>query len=110
VTARDEIVSVDPTAHRATVIGHLPAAFAHTAGVVLDGTFYVLGGRGDALGSQRRAILAIDPASGRVRPAGRLPVALSDLSATVVGGRIVVVGGKDAGGTVHGDVWTLAPR
>lgn len=80
---------------------------AHAAGASLGGTFYVLGGRGDGLSSQRREILAIDPASGRVRPAGQLPIALSDLSAASFGGRVWVVGGRDAAGTVHDEAWAL---
>src|SRR6185503_19781203 len=108
-TARDEILSVDPRRHRVRVIGRLPAPLAHAAGAALGPTFYVLGGRGDATGSQRRAIWAID-AKGSVRRAGRLPVALSDLSAVASGGRLVVVGGRDPSGTVHGEVYALAPR
>src|SRR5438105_15374820 len=37
-TARREIVSVDPVAHRARVIGLLPRPLAHAAGLALDGT------------------------------------------------------------------------
>jgi N-acetylneuraminic acid mutarotase len=108
-TARREVVSVDLAAHRARVIGHLPAPLAHAAGAMLRGTAYVLGGRGDATTSQRRTILAIDPATGRVRRAGHLPVALSDLSATSLRGRVMVVGGRDPAGKVHDEVWELAP-
>jgi len=108
-TARDEILSVDPRRHRVRVIGRLPAPLAHAAGAALGPTFYVLGGRGDATGSQRRTIWAID-AKGSVRRAGRLPVALSDLSAVASGGRLIVVGGRDRSGTVHGEVYALAPR
>ena len=93
------------------VLGRLPAPLAHAAGAALGKTFYVLGGRGDSLagqtardlGDRRRAAAACGGP-------GRLPVALSDLSAVAVGGRVVVVGGRDAGGGVHDEVWTLAPR
>jgi YVTN family beta-propeller protein len=107
--ARDEIVSVDPVRHRARVIGHLPARLAHAAGAALDGTFYVVGGRGDGTASQRRGIWAIDPATGHVRPAGRLPTALSDLAATAAGGRLLVAGGRDAHAGVHRELLELAP-
>jgi YVTN family beta-propeller protein len=90
------------------VIGHLPARLAHAAGAALGNVFYVLGGRGDATASQRRAIWAIDPATGRVRPAGRLPTALSDLGAVAAGDRLLVVGGRDAGGGVHHELLELA--
>jgi hypothetical protein len=69
----------------------------------------VIGGRGDALGSQRAAILSVDPATGRVARAGHLPVALSDTGAAAVGSRIVVVGGRDARGGVHDEIRELAP-
>ena len=105
--ARDEIVRVDPARHRARVIGRLPAAFAHAAGAGLDGTFYVLGGRGDGATSQRRGILAIDPRNGRVRPAGRLPYPLSDLAAVADRSRLLVVGGRDAHGVVHRELLEL---
>jgi YVTN family beta-propeller protein len=108
-TARAEILSVDPRRHRVRVIGRLPAPLAHAGGAALAGTFYVLGGRGDATDGQRRGIWAIRP-SGSVRPAGRLPVALSDFGAVAHGGRIVVVGGRDRRGTVHGEAYELAPR
>jgi hypothetical protein len=92
------------------VLARLSGPLSHAAGAAVGGTFFVLGGRGDSLSSQRATILAIDPATGRVRQAGRLPVALSDLSATTVGGNIVVVGGRDPSGRVHGQVWTMQPR
>jgi len=106
-TARDEIVSVDPARHRARVVGHLRAPLAHAAGATLAGTFYVLGGRGDGLTSQRRGIWAIDPASGRVRAAGALPVALSDLGAVASGSQLVVAGGRDPRGIVHRELLEL---
>jgi YVTN family beta-propeller protein len=106
--ARDEILSVDPARHRVRVIGHLPARLAHAAGAALGNTFYVLGGRGDATTSQRRAIWAIDPQTGRVRAAGRLPTALSDLSAVAAGNRLLVAGGRDARGGVHRQLLDLA--
>jgi hypothetical protein len=74
------------------------------------GTFFVLGGRGDALNSQRAGIWAVDPVTHRVRQAGRLPVALSDVGAAASGERILVAGGRDAGGRVHGQLWTLEAR
>jgi hypothetical protein len=92
------------------VVSHLPSPLAHAAGAALGGNFYVLGGRGDALDSQRAAIWALDPTTRRLRHAGRLPVALSDLSAAAVGRHLVVVGGRDAAGTVHDERWTLRAR
>jgi hypothetical protein len=104
------VLSIDPARHRVRVIGHLPHPLAHAAGAALGATFYVLGGRGDALDSQRAAIWAIDARTGRVRRAGRLPSALSDAGAIAAGRRILVAGGRDARGGVHRELWELAPR
>jgi hypothetical protein len=92
------------------VIGHLPARLAHAAGAAIGGTFYVLGGRGDALDSQRSAILAVDPASGRVTRAGRLPEPLSDLSAASFPDHVAVVGGRDLLGHARDEIWSLRAR
>ena len=69
--------------------------------MALAGTFYVLGGRGDSLTSQRSTIYAIDPATGSIHSAGRLSAALSDLTAVASGGKVLVIGGRDASGRVH---------
>jgi YVTN family beta-propeller protein len=106
--ARDEILSVDPARGGVRVIGHLPTRLAHAAGAALGNTFYVLGGRGDAPTSQRRAIWAVDPATGYVRAAGRLPMALSDLGAVTAGDRLLVAGGRDSRGGVHRELLALA--
>ena len=90
--ARREVLEIDPASHRVRVIARLPSVVAHAAGAVLDGTFYVLGGRGDTPNSQRATIWAVDLASHRLRRAGRLPRPLSDLAAVTVGHRIIVAG------------------
>ena len=102
------ILRFDPGSGRVRRIGTLPAPLTHAAGLALGGRFYVVGGRGDDLSSQRSAILSIDVASGRVRHAGRLPVALSDAGAASLGRNAIVVGGRDAQGIVHDEVWRLA--
>jgi YVTN family beta-propeller protein len=106
--AVSDVLRFDPATGRVRRIARLPAAVTHAAGVALGGRFYVVGGRGDGLSSQRRAILSVDPASGRVRRAGRLPVALSDLGASTVGDHAVVLGGRDRQGTVHDGIYRLA--
>jgi hypothetical protein len=108
VHARREILRIDPATRRVTRIGRLPQPLAHAAGAVLNGTFYLFGGRGDVAASARRTIWAIDPATGRTRRAGRLPLALSDLSAATLGRRIMVVGGRGADGQVAGRVLEYA--
>jgi hypothetical protein len=81
-------------------IGRLPHPLTHAAAGVLGSTVYVIGGRGDALGTPTASILAIDSASGRVRSAGRLPRALSDLTAVSQPGAIELFGGRTATATV----------
>jgi hypothetical protein len=109
-TARREVLSFDPRTRRLRVIARLPAPVTHAAGASLNGRFYVLGGRGDTLNSQRSAILAVDPASGRVTRAGRLPEPLSDLSAGSFPDRVVVVGGRDLLGRARDEIWSLKAR
>jgi N-acetylneuraminic acid mutarotase len=108
--ARREIVEVDPATHRVRVVGRLPAPLAHAAGVALGGTFYILGGRGDALNGQQARIWGFDPVTRDLRRAGRLPVALSDLAAVADGDHVVAVGGRDRQGRVHAERWTFRPR
>jgi hypothetical protein len=109
VHARDEIVRVDPTRRRASVIGHLPVALSHVAGAVLGRKMYLFGGRTDA-GTARRTIWAVDTRNGRVKSAGRLPAALSDAAAITSGDRIVLVGGRTAAGRVSDRAVELALR
>ena len=106
VHARDEIVRVDPTRHRATVIGRIPAALSHLAGTVLGRTLYLFGGRSDA-GTARRTIWGVDTRSGRVKAVGRLPFGLSDAAAITTGDRILLVGGRTTAGRVSDRVWEL---
>ena len=109
-SAQRDILRFDPATGRVRTIGSLPNPTTHAAGVALDGRFYVVGGRGDDLSSQRSTILSVDPSNGKVRHAGRLPTALSDLGGATVGSHAVVVGGKDAQGQVHDQVLKLAIR
>jgi DNA-binding beta-propeller fold protein YncE len=108
--ARREIVEVDPVAHKARVVGHLPQALAHAAGVGLNGSFYILGGRTDSLTGQQSAIYAFDPATHRLRHAGHLPQPLSDLAAVADNGAIVVAGGRDRAGKAQSRRFTLRPE
>jgi hypothetical protein len=106
--AQREILRFDPTSGRVEAIGRLPGELTHAPAVALDGSAYVLGGRGSAAGSLTPEILAIDPASGRVTRVGRLPAALSDAAAAVIGGRVVLVGGQSVSGT-ESSIYSLAP-
>jgi len=83
-------------------IGRLPQPLTHAAAATLGSFVYVVGGRGDNLGSQTAAVWSIDPVTGAVRRAGRLREPLSDTAAVAVGGSIVVAGGLSPTGTVAG--------
>ncbi len=107
VVAQRAILSFDPASDTVRQIGALPVATTHAAGASLNGRFYVLGGRGENLSSQRRSILAIDPTSGVVRPAGRLPQPLSDPGVASLPGRIVLVGGRNPAGVVSDEALSL---
>jgi N-acetylneuraminic acid mutarotase len=109
VTARREVLSIDPATHRVRVIARLPRPLAHAAGAELGGLFYVIGGRSDALDGQRAAIWAIDPRSPRPRRAGRLPLELSDMAAVRTRGELLAVGGRDRLGRARAEVWRLRP-
>jgi len=69
---------------------------------------YLVGGRGNDLGSQTADVLSIDPRTGAVRRAGRLPQPLSDTAALSIGGGILVAGGLAPTTTVAG-VGELVP-
>jgi N-acetylneuraminic acid mutarotase len=88
----------------------LPRPLTHSSAATLNGTVYLLGGRGALQSTQTARILAIDPKTGQVRKAGRLPRAVSDAGAATVGGHILLAGGRDAAGAARDDVLRLVPR
>jgi hypothetical protein len=104
-TASRDIYRFDPATGTLASIGLLPRALTHAAAAALAGTMFVFGGRGSSPSSATRRILAIAP-GGDVRQVGLLPVALSDLAAAALDGHIVLAGGRDAGGRVHGAIFT----
>ena len=75
----------------------------HAAGVALDGSLLIIGGRGEREGTQHASILAVSP-SGTVTVAGRLPEGLSDVAAVALGGPVIVAGGVDRRGRLHSGV------
>jgi N-acetylneuraminic acid mutarotase len=87
----------------------MPAAREHVGGTVLDGRFYVLGGRdprSDALGTATR----FDPESGEWESLPPLRVAAGGLEAVTDGGAVLALGGgDDRGGTVTGAVQRYEP-
>ncbi|MCG8422311.1 MAG: kelch repeat-containing protein [Proteobacteria bacterium] len=73
----------------------LPQPSDHLVGGVVDGVFYVIGGRDGTIGSITGQVVAFDPAT----PDGwttraAMPTPRGGMAAGVVGGKILVVGGE----------------
>jgi N-acetylneuraminic acid mutarotase len=98
--ASDAIYRFDPATGRVAQIGRLPASITHAGAATLGSFAYLVGGRGDNLGSQTANVWSIDPRTGAVRRAGRLPEPLSDTGVLSIDGAIVVVGGLSPASTV----------
>ncbi len=93
------IYSFDPASASVQKLGHLRHAITHGSAATLDGTVYLVGGRGDSLDSQTSAIWAINPLTGAVHRAGHLPQPLSDAGVVAIGNAIVVAGGRSPSAT-----------
>jgi hypothetical protein len=113
-TATDDIQEIDPTTHRATVIGHLPQALYGAAAFVIDGVVYVAGGQSPG-GPTLTDITAFVPATHAVLHAGLLPQADAFAGyATVgtgtraigylVGGEVASQAGNDQAGVASGSL------
>ncbi len=98
-TASRAIYSWAPGQARAQLLGRLPAATTHAGAASLGDVAYVIGGRGDAVGTPTDRIVAVDVRTSRIRLAGRLPEPTSDAPAAVLGDRILVLGGRTVAGT-----------
>jgi hypothetical protein len=84
----------DFKAQRWSTAAPLPAPREHAAGAVLDGRFYVIGGRNartDSLATVER----YDPALDRWERVADLPVPSGGLEAVAFDGRIIAMGGGD---------------
>jgi N-acetylneuraminic acid mutarotase len=81
----------------------------HSAGAVVDGKFYVIGGRPLSLYGDLGDTERYDPATRRWERVADLPLPRSSISAAVVGKRIVVFGGEH-GQIVNGEVDMLDTR
>ncbi len=116
-TATDDIQMIDPSAHRATVIGHLPQALYGAAAFVIGGTVYVAGGQ-VAGGPTLTRIYAFEPASHKVLDAGLLPQADAFAGYTtlgtgrgavgyLVGGEVAAQAGSDEAGVASGSLTSI---
>ena len=94
-TATDDIQVVDPVAHTAKVVAHLPQPLYGAAAFVFDGTPYVAGGQVPG-GVTLTTIDAFVPTSKKVLNAGLLP------QAEAFGGYTTVGSGKSAVGYIAG--------
>jgi hypothetical protein len=106
--ASSAIYRFNPTAGTVQQIGRLPQPTTHAGAAVLGSMVYLVGGRGDSLGSRTAAVQAIDPATGKVARAGRLPAPTSDAGVVGLGNAIVVAGGHSPSATQAG-VGELVP-
>ena len=94
VTAVAEVTAYDATRDSwTTEVPNLPNALDHLTGEVVDGTFYVMGGRRGTLTSVVGDVYAFTPGSGWKRRTP-MPTSRAGTASGVVNGRIVVVGGE----------------
>jgi Kelch motif len=108
-SASDAIYRFNPATGEVRQIGKLPQPITHASAATLGQFVYLVGGRGNDLGSQTASVWSIDPRTGAVAVAGRLPEPLSDTAAVSIDGSIVVAGGLTPTTTVA-DVGELVPR
>jgi hypothetical protein len=106
--ASDAVYRFNPATGRVRQIGRLPQPITHAGAATLGSFVYLVGGRGDNLGSQTADVWSINPLNGAVRRAGRLPEPLSDTGVVSTGGAVVVAGGSSPAGTQAG-VGELVP-
>jgi N-acetylneuraminic acid mutarotase len=106
-TATTDVYSFDPASGQVSRIGAMPHAITHAAAAYLNGTVFVIGGRGSNQGTQTANIRAINPSTGAVTLAGKLPIRVSDTGAAAVGNEVLVVGGRELSGHVSDGVYVL---
>jgi N-acetylneuraminic acid mutarotase len=107
--ASDAVYRFDPATGQVRQIGRLPQPTTHASAATLGGFAYLVGGRGDNLGTQTSTVWSIDPRTGAVQSAGKLPQPLSDTASLSINGAIVVAGGL-APTTTVADVGELVPQ
>ncbi|GAB57422.1 Kelch repeat-containing protein [Rheinheimera nanhaiensis] len=96
----------DPQSLSVTDAAPLPQAFNSATGVVLDGQFYVVGGR-QVGGANLALLLRFDAATNSWQQLSAMPQAQGGLAAAVLGGDLLVFGGEyfDNDGGVYSQVW-----
>ncbi|MEW5681911.1 MAG: kelch repeat-containing protein [Pseudomonadota bacterium] len=96
----------DPHSLSFTEAEPLPLAFNSATGVVLNGQFYVVGGR-QVGGANLAQLQRFDAATNSWQPLSAMPQAQGGLAAAVLGDDLLVFGGEyfDNGGGVYSQVW-----
>lgn len=91
----------------------LPTARNAAGGAVVDGRFYVVGGRSPGIRSTDQQPLAVvevyTPEADRWDAAAPMPSARGSLAAAALGGRVYAFGGEDSAGAVSNAVERLDP-
>ena len=108
----DEHWVYDAAADRWRDLAPLPTPRNSSAGAVLNGVLYVVGGRTVSDGNSA-AVEVYDPLSDRWEEARPMPKAQGGLAAAAMSGKIYVFGGEyfsAGGGGVFADAWEYDPR
>ena len=108
-----DIQVIDPSAHRASVVGLLPYAISGAAAATLDGTIYLAGGErevGTAAAQLTSSVLAFSPTKKTVLSAGSLQLGVTNAGAAVLNGRMWIVGGETTSGAPSSVVQVLWPN
>ncbi len=102
----------DAASNRWRDLAPLPTPRNSTAGVVINGVLYVIGGRTVRDGNTA-AVEVYDPLADRWEKARPMPKAQGGLAAAALNGKIYVFGGEyfgSDGGGVFADAWEYDPR
>lgn len=95
----DEVLVLDPGADAWRAVAPLPDTREHLAGALLDGVFYVAGGRDGPLSSNTARADAYDIATDTWERVADMPTARGGIAAAAHDGRVVVFGGEANSGT-----------
>jgi hypothetical protein len=116
-TASSVIQRIDPSTHKASVVGHLPQALYGASAFLLDTTIYVAGGQSPG-GPTLTGISAFVPGTDRVLNAGLLPQADAfggyatigtgaEAVGYLVGGEVTSQSGNDQAGVASGSLQSV---
>lgn len=106
----DRHLVYDPVAHRWATAAPAPTPRNSAAGAVIDGLWYVTGGR-QVNGGNLGILEIYDPREDRWRTAAPMPQGQGGLAAASAGGKLYAFGGEffDSGGGVYKECWCYNP-